>query len=367
MKNKILSVAAGTTLACAAALPLAAETTHAQLEARIAELERANAQDRPKLSFGVAGIDLQLYGYVKADLIYDLDENLGTTFFGLANIVPGELGGNDFQGQAIQSRIGIKGKFEGVTGVLEGDFFQGGGNGQFRIRKAYVDVGNFRLGQDWTTFMPIESYPSTLDFQGPAGIIFARVVQARYSVNFADGFRFAAAIEEPQGDSSDPAFVSSLSYSGGNYFVKAAAISRQADDGLGGDVDGYGFNLSGNAQLWQGGSINASYTTGEAIGSYFVFGGQDVFEGEGVRTDGLTLSISQQVNKWNFGVAYGLRDIDAGAVDGTERLETVHVTANYQVRSNTTVGLEYITGTRDLFNDTSESADRIQASVQFNF
>lgn len=367
-KYTTLPALAGTLAACAIALPAAAQGTDiAALEARIAQLESLQGADRPKLSFGVAGIDLQIYGYIKGDLIYDLDSNLGTTIFGLGSLVPGGETGSDFQGQAIQSRIGIKGSFDGVSGVLEGDFFQGGGNGQFRIRKAYADIGNVRLGQDWTTFMPIESYPSTLDFQGPAGIIFARVVQARYAVDFADGFRFAAALEESNSDSSDPVFVSSISYSGSNYFVKAAALGGTVNDGLGDDVDAYGFNISGNAQLWEGGSISASYTTGEAVGSYFVFGGDDTFGGEAVRADGITVGISQQVNKWNFGLAYGLRNNDIGAANGTEELETVHLTANYQIRENTTTGIEYITGERSLFDGSSVRADRIIASVQFNF
>lgn len=361
--KSVQRVAVGSLLACAAALPLAAQgTTVAELEARIAQLE-----DRPKLSFGVAGIDLQIYGYIKADLIYDLDSDLGTTVFGLGSLVPGEETGSNFEGQAIQSRIGIKGEFEGITGVLEGDFFGSGGNGSFRIRKAYADVGNFRVGQDWTTFMPIESYPSTLDFQGPAGIPFARPVQARYAVDFADGFRFAAAIEEAAGNSSDPSFVSSISYAGSNYFVKAAAIGGTVDDGVGNDVDAYGFNVSGNAQLWEGGSINASFTTGEAISSYLVFGGNDTFGGDAVRADGLTIGVSQKFNQWTFGAAYGLRNNNLGAAADTEQLETLHLTANYQLRENTTTGLEYIVGERSLFDGSSVSAERIQASVQFNF
>lgn len=366
-KMNVARAAAGTLLAVGAAMPAVAQSTHAELEARIAQLESAQSQSTPKLSFGVAGVELQLYGYIKADLIADLDADLGNTIFGLGALTPAGLDNRNFSGQGIQSRIGIKGKFDGVTGVLEGDFFQGGNNGQFRIRKAYVDIGNFRLGQDWTTFMPIESYPSTLDFQGPAGIPFARLVQARYSVDFADGFRFAAAIEEAAGDSEDPAFATSIAYTGSNYFVKAAAIGGTVR-GASEDVDTYGYNLSGNAQLWQGGSINASYTNGVGIGSYFVFGGADVLGNDGIRSEGLTLSISQQVNKWNFGVSYGLRDIDAGVAGSTEELETVHLTANYQVRENTTTGIEYITGKREVFGQAgSVRADRIQASVQFNF
>ena len=361
MKPGYLSVGTVTLLAWCTALPLAAQnTTIAALEARVAELE-----DRPKLSFGVGGVELTFYGYIKGDLIYDIDTDLGTTVFGLGSLVPGGDTGSNFRGQAIQSRFGIRANLDGASAVLEGDFF-GGGGGQFRLRHAYVDVAGFRLGRNWTNFMPIESYPSTLDFQGPAGIPFARVTQARYTHSTPSGLGFSTSIEQAAGGGSDPALTGAVFYGNDRYFLKLAALGTNLST-AGGDVDSWGVNLSGNAQLWEGGSLNASLTTGEAIGSYMVFGGDDTFSGTAVEADGITIGISQQMNDWTFGLVYGLRDNNIGGATDTEQLETIHLTANYQIRDNTTVGLEYITGDRELFDGTSASADRIQASVQFNF
>lgn len=348
-------------LAGSAALPvLAQEDRIAQIEARVAELEQ-----RPKLSFGVGGIDLTVYGYVKGDLIYDLDSDLGNTFAGIGSLTPGGDTGSNFRGHAFQSRLGIRATLDGATAVLEGDFF-GSGGGQFRLRQAYVDVGAFRFGQNWTNFMPIESYPSTLDFQGPAGIPFSRVVQARYTWKGPNGLGFSASVEDPAGDSSDPALTGAVFYQGERFFAKLAAIGTRVNDPAG-EVDGWGVNLSGNAQLWEGGTINASFTTGEAISSYMVFGGDDTFGGQAVESTGVTIGLSQKVNKWTFGAVYGLRENDIGAPTDTERLQTLHLTANYQLRENLTAGLEYITGERDLFDGSSVDADRVQAAVQFNF
>ncbi len=330
------------------------------LEARVAELE-----ERPKLSFGVGGVDLTVYGYIKADLIYDVDSDLGTTIFGLGSLAPGAGTGSNFRGQAIQSRLGVRAEFDGATAVLEGDFF-GSGGGQFRLRHAYVDTGSLLFGQTWTNFMPIESYPSTLDFQGPAGIPFARVTQARYTFGGDSGLGFSASIEQSAGSSSEPALTAAVFHTGERYFVKLAALSTNVSTPTG-DVDGFGVNLSGNAQLWNGGSLNASYTTGEAISSYLVFGGDDTFGGAAVESEGVTIGVSQEVNNWTFGLAYGWRENDIGAATDTESLETIHLTTVYQLRENTTLGLEYITGERDLFNGSSASADRVQAAVQFNF
>lgn len=361
MKYVHLATTAAATLAMGLSTPLLADSTSVEeLERRITELEA-----RPKLSFGVGGVDIKFYGYIKADFIADFDSDLGTTAFGLGSIVPGAPTGSNFRGQAIQSRFGVVASLGDSKGVLEGDFF-GNGGGDFRLRQAYVQTGNFTLGQTWTNFMPIESYPSTLDFQGPSGIPFARVVQARYTYDTGNGLGFSASVERSAASSSEPAFTGAVFYQGSNYFLKLAGIRTTINTG-GTDVTGTGFNVSGNAQLWEGGSINASYTSGSGIGSYLVFGGADTFGGSAVDTTGLTIGLSQKVNDWTFAAAYGLRDIDQGAATDTSSLETVHLTVTNQIRENTTLGLEYITGERELFNGTSARADRLQASIQFNF
>lgn len=358
-KRHIVSFTAGLTVLMTGTA-LAQDARIAALEARVAELE-----ERPKLGFGVGGVDLTIYGYIKADLIYDLDSDLGNTIFGLGTLAPGSETGSNFRGHAFQSRLGVRAELDGATAVLEGDFF-GSGGGQFRLRHAYVDIGGLRFGQNWTNFMPIESYPSTLDFQGPAGIPFARVVQARYTHDTGAGLGFSGSIEQSAGSSSEPAVTAAVFHKGERHFVKLAALGTRVDTGAG-TVDGWGVNLSGNAQLWEGGSLNASFTTGEAISSYMVFGGADTFGGAPVESDGITIGISQTMDDWTFGIAYGLRENNVGAATDTEMLQTVHLTANYQIRDNTTLGLEYIVGERDLFNGSSVSADRVQAAVQFNF
>ncbi|MFT6568296.1 MAG: hypothetical protein ACJAVO_003075 [Parvibaculaceae bacterium] len=361
LKRSFVSAGTIALLYLSTALPATAEDTRiADLEQRVIELE-----SEPTLNYGVDGVNLTIYGYIKADLIYDLDSDLGSTIFGLGSLEPGTETGSNFTGQAIQSRLGVRAEFDGATAVLEGDFF-GGGGGQFRLRHANLTVGNLLIGRSWTNFMPIESYPSTLDFQGPSGIPFARVAQARYTYEMPNGLGFSTSVEQAASDSSDPALTAAAFYSSERYFVKLAALGTTVST-TGGDVDGWGVNLSGNAQLWEGGSINASYTTGEAVGSYMVFGGDDTFGGAAVETDGITLGISQTSGDWTFGAAYGLRQIDTGAATDTERLETIHLTTNYQIRESTTIGAEYIIGDRELFNDTSVSADRLQVSAKLSF
>lgn len=357
------------------ALALAAGPALAQSQAEIDDLRNRVEQleaGQSNLSFNLPGKTIvEVYGYAKLDLIHDLDADLGTTIFGLASLSPGFTPDSNSRGQAFQSRLGFRTTTETDLGTLktrvEGDFF-GSGGGSFRLRHAYGELGGWLAGQTWTNFMPIESYPSTLDFQGPAGIPFTRQAQLRYTHDLGSGLKVSGSVEnDPSAASTRFAFTAAASYSFGDSFVKLAVISREVA-GATTDVTGWGVNLSGNTSLWDGGMLQASYTTGKAIGSYMVFGGTDVVGDQAVDTQGLTIGISQDISeKFNVGLAYGLRDIDQGSATATAELETVHLTLNYKPTDRVNVGLEYITGERTLFNNTSARADRVQGSVQFNF
>lgn len=343
-------------------------TELADLRERVEQLEAQQGGT----GFNLPGdTTVEIYGYAKVDLFFDLDSPLGTTFFGLANLEPGFTKNSDSSAQAFQSRLGFRTSTETDLGtlktVIEGDFF-GNGGGSFRLRHAYGSLGGFLAGQTWTNFMPIESYPGTLDFQGPAGIPFVREAQVRYTHDVGNGFMLSGSVEDdPSGVSTRLAVTAAASYEFGDSFVKLAVLSRQVE-GATEDVDGWGVNLSGYTSLWEGNTIQASLTTGEAIGSYMVFGGADVFGNTAVETDGLTLGISQDfAEKFSAGLVYGLRDIKQGAATDTETLETLHLTLNYKPVERVNVGLEYITGERTLFNNRSARADRVQTSVQFNF
>jgi len=339
------------------------------LETRVQALE-AEASEGP---FGLPA-NFEIYGYVKGDLIFDFDSDLGNTIFGLGSLTPGNATGSNFRGHAFQSRLGFRSttptSYGDLTIRLEGDLF-GDGGGTFRLRHAYGALGNVLVGQTWTNFMPIESYPATVDFQGPAGIPFARLMQARYTLPFGDDFSASVSIEDPAGTSSDPAYTAAVSYTGERFFLKAAAVYTQVDFN-GASFDGYGINLSGNAQLWEGGSVQAQYTTGEAISSYMVFGGDDVATIGGtdtaIDTSGYTFGLSQDFGEqWRAGVVYGKRENDQGNAGDTRSLETVHLNLSFMPTERATFAVEYIDGTREIFGGGSANASRLQTSAQFNF
>ena len=50
--------------------------------------------------------------------------------------------------------------------------------------------------------------------------------------------------------------------------------------------------------------------------------GNDTLGGVAVESEGLTLSLAQQINDWTIGIAYGYREDDIGAATDTESLRS---------------------------------------------
>ena len=344
----------------------------AELRARVNDLE----PDETKGFRITPNTRMKIYGYVKADFTSDLDFDLGTTIFDIINVVPGTPEESNFRAQAIQSRIGFWTYTDTGLGELqtriEGDFFGGGpSGGPFRLRHAYGQLGGFLVGKTWTNFMPIESYPDSLDFQGPAGIPFVRPEQVRYTHDFGNGFGGSVSLERDAasaGASDNPAVTAAGTYTFGDSFVKLAGIYRTVDGG-GQELDAWGVNLSGNTSLWEGGTLQASLTTGDGIGSYMVFGGADAIGNQTVETSGVTLGLKQDFNdKFAAGLVYGYRDIDQGAaLTDTSNITTVHATLYYKPVERVQLGLEYIYAEKEQFDGQTVDASRVQASAQFNF
>jgi len=371
-----LSAAMGIALALGFVGPVAAQTVEQQLadlRARVDDIYGDGSK-----GFRISpNTRLKVYGYVKADFIEDLDFDLGTTIFDILSVVPGTPTDSSFRAQAIQSRIGFWTYTDTSMGELqtriEGDFFGGGPNGgQFRLRHAYGEIGGLLIGKTWTNFMPIESYPDSLDFQGPAGIPFSRPEQVRYTHDLGNGFSLSGSIERDSasaGASNSPAVTAAGSYTFGDSFVKLAGLYHQVPSTGFGQLDGWGVNLSGNTSLWQGGTLQASLTTGEGIGSYMVFGGMDAIGASVIQTSGATLGINQAINpKTSVGLVYGYRDIDRGVLaTDTQNITTVHASIYYKPVEKMQLGLEYIYAEKQQFDGVNVNASRIQASAQFNF
>ena len=155
---------------------------------------------------------MRIGGYAKLDLIYDINANKGDSL-GLIQVTApeGSAAANrqgNFRLHARQSRFFIRTWTPTDWGELathiEGDFEGTGGNqmisnsNSFRLRHAYGRLGPVLAGQTWTTFMALHALPETLDFAGPAGQIFVRQGQIRYTHSFGGGTLLMLSVENPE-------------------------------------------------------------------------------------------------------------------------------------------------------------------------
>ena len=80
-----------------------------------------------------------------------------------------------------QTRLGLEVNRSSLIGPvklkIETDFL--GTNNSLRIRHAYVESGNFILGQTWSTFTDVNSVPQTVDIDGPNSSVMLRTVRIR--------------------------------------------------------------------------------------------------------------------------------------------------------------------------------------------
>ncbi|WP_108892340.1 DcaP family trimeric outer membrane transporter [Palleronia abyssalis] len=338
----------------------------------------ALAQEEPLSFSNGSGTTIELYGYFKLDAVLDFGAELGNTTFPLVGITDDD-GDTYFNATAQQTRIGVRSTTETSLGdfgtQIEVDFY--GGAGAFgtenpfepRVRHANFTYLGFLVGKDWTTFMPISSYPITLDFQGVAGIPFARQEQIRYTHEFGN-YQLQLALEEHNDEvSNDPVAIAAIAYDTDPLLLRLSGLYGSVETGDDDDEDIYGFNLSTTVQLWEGATLDAAYTYGEGIASYLVFLGADVdSDGDAIEQQSAYVGLAQSIgDKLTVRAIYGWRDNERGGDADTENLSSLHLNADYEVVEDTVIGLEYFHGTRDTFGNGDFDVDRLQASVTYTF
>ena len=367
---------------CVTAVQATAQDAQTQAEldalrARVEALEAANpGSGTGDLQIGSTTLDV--YGYIKADFFYDFEYDQGDTAF--VNVIgePSAETDGTFGATVRQSRIGLRtntpSALGDIGGQLELDLFASNGTAELRLRHANITIGDaWLIGQYWTNFMPLDSYPTTVEFNGPVGIPFARVPQVRYTNSFADNTTFAVSVEENVGgsNSNDPVLTGSVEYNNGTYLARASALYGKAQSGTV-EVDQTGFTLSGSVRPWSGGLFQVNYVNGEALGPYLIGLGDPIVNGQANDVDGYTVELRQDITqKWNVGIAYGREDYDLPTSTGTlsfTELETIHVNAFYKATDSLTLSAEYIYGERnDVNTGRTFDGNRIQLAAQLNF
>jgi hypothetical protein len=262
------------------------------------------------------GRKFEIYGFAQADYIHDFDrvDNSWDSALRPSKIptTKGQFGAN---GQDItsvkQSRFGVQAS-QPVGGKdlfvkFEFDLFGTGvdaGQTTFRLRHIYGTWGPLLAGQTNSLFMDGDTFPNTIEYWGPIGMVFLRNPQVRYTWNAGTHHRLAVAIEKPGNDIDpgdirvvDPALGSALQaseelpditaqyrYTGDWGHVQLAGIMRRVGFETIGTVDnepknhkfGWGVNLTSNIKVFDKDVIHLAAVYGEGIASYMNDGGTDL-------------------------------------------------------------------------------------------
>ena len=148
---------------------------------------------------------LRIYGSMRLNGAFDLNGLLNTNGFSTYDIPVGEdaIDQGRFFMAPYQTRLGIEIKRSGLLNnfriKIETDFL--GANNGLRIRHAFIETGNFIIGQTWSTFTDVNSVPQTVDVDGPNSSVQLRTVRIRYADRLLQSkLRYIVSLEAPSPD-----------------------------------------------------------------------------------------------------------------------------------------------------------------------
>ena len=257
----------------------------------------------------------EIFGGVQADYIQDfnrVDPNWSSTLRPSKIATPAGQFGSDGQAELSvkQSRFGVASNLpvgdETVSIHFDFDLFGKGANAgetTFNLQNAYGEWRQILAGQTDTTFMDGAIFPDTIDYWGPAGMVFVRNPQIRWTpISGPDSF--AVAIETPnnnidvgrarqidpglarnlQADNKAPDLTAHYRAERDWGHIQLAAILRRLgydtvttpDNEPSGHATGWGFNLTGNLKSVGNDVLHMGVVYGHGIASYMNDGGVDL-------------------------------------------------------------------------------------------
>ena len=280
---------------------------------------------------------------------------------------------------------------------MSGDFYSGntGDISYFRLREAYLEMGNLLLGQTNTTFGNSNVVPMTIDFEGPNSAPTLRNPMIRYANKIGKGWSYSLAIEMRGTDirtfkNAEDAFLAMPGLVGN--------INKNADWGvvtLSGMVDitryfnmdtvqqhevGYGGAISAIINTWKQSHFSIFLVSGKGVANYISDLSGSGYNGvPDYKTNKLLMlnsfggfvAYTQNWNKKfssNFIFSY-IELEKTPLLKSSDFKYSKYALANlfYTPFQRLTLGIEYIYGELFVQNNANGDANRLQFLAQFNF
>ncbi|HEY9396394.1 MAG TPA: DcaP family trimeric outer membrane transporter [Burkholderiales bacterium] len=356
---------------------------------------------------------LEISGKVQLDFIYDfkrIDPDWNATLRPSKIPVncPGDPGCGD-DGETIfsvrQTTLGFKGFIPTKLGELKTDvsfdlFATGGGNTSARLLNAWAELGPFGAGQVHTLFMNADTFPNTIDYWGPNGMVYVRNPQIRYTPIDAEGFKVAFSLEAPNsaidtGKASDidpsldargrtkyPDFVGKAAWEGdwGNFQVagllRSVGFESQTPVERDDEEFGWGVNVNGWVNVGEKNRIVGQVVYGRGIASYMNDGGVDLaptasLNVKTVKSLGAFVYYDHYWNaEWSSSIGGSIhrQDNTSGQL-ATAFKEGTYASVNllWTPAKNVLTGVELLWGRLEQNDGESANDTRIQFSSQYKY
>ena len=379
-----------------------------RLETRAAADECCSAAPPPTDGFMVGDTTLKFGGIIDFDAhVTSLSDGaIGSSSIARDFHIPGAtpIGGNgttttDFTAQA--SRINLAAQRnvgeKTLSGYIEMDFLgslQGdervSNSFSPRLRRAYLDYSNWRIGQEWSTFQNTSAIPESASFLALSdGMVFIRQAQVRYTngpwqfaLENGDTTVTPVGGGRVEADSNlIPDIVGRYNFTGDFGNVSLAAIGRQLryeTVSMEEDTFGWGLSASGRVKAGARDDIRFNLVAGEGLGRYV---GLNAANAAAVNpVDGSLEAIPSvggliawrhpfgETARFNIGYS-GLWIDNPDYVPGsmTKEVQSAFGAVLWDIAPKTSVGLELLYGLRENEAGASGEITRFTVSSKYAF
>ncbi|GAA5185472.1 DcaP family trimeric outer membrane transporter [Acinetobacter kookii] len=371
---------------------------NAQTATAIANVQRtaATVPANPVLKTA-KGAEFNLYGNVRLDASYQVEGGARDMPYNQINSVP--LEGNAEQSDRLRStlsatRLGLDFKSpvgdQDVKGKIEVDFLGGANLDNLRIRHAYLNYGNWLMGQTWSNFAIPDYMPETIDALAFVGGAVKRTPQVRYTAKFNPKTNLVVAAEDPKDSTVSqrlPALTARLNHQfADNFNVSVRAMGHEKRINSEEEM-AWGVGAGAKYDVVPGTTLKADYYHVKGDSSFVSFTNTGVI----ARTDGslvqnefdsIMLGVTQKFgDKLHGTLGYGYMSFDedqnyinalADKTKANKELWQAWANIFYSPTKPLSFGLEYVYGEREAFgaapNGSKTGEDnRLNAVAIYNF
>ncbi len=269
------------------------------------------------------------------------------------------------------------------------------------IRRAFLQLDNWTIGQDWSTFQYLGSLPETTDFAGVLdGTVFNRQALVRYTKKLSDTATLHLGIENPEttsattgatfADNDDdriPDFVGRLQLTSKMGELSIAALARKltvATSGVEESANGFGISIGGKMPIGADKKSNIGFmlTSGDGIGRYVAVGATPdaIISATGkletVKTTDAFISakfVVSPISRFNVMAGYHSADLPSGVLTTTQQAAFTKKMNSFAINyfitpvKNVDLGVEYRHAQREMFGGADGDLDRLEFAAKYTF